>query len=79
MVWFVGVCLAAQRHNKGGHERYLGADSLGQGAESVVPSIVGKISSSKAKVWHDSRQAWGQVLEQMRAQDAVKWLVADDL
>jgi hypothetical protein len=49
MVWFVGVCLAAQRHNKGGHERYLGADSLGQGAESVVPSIVGKISSSRPR------------------------------
>ena len=79
MVWFLGVCLAAQRQHKRGLEGHQGAGASGQGAESVVSSIKGKIASSDAKVWHDSQQAWSQVLEKRRAQDVVEWLVADDL
>jgi hypothetical protein len=55
MVWFVGVCLAAQRHNKGGLEGHLGAEASGQGAMSVVPIVMGKIAHPDAKVWLDSR------------------------
>ena len=79
MVWFLGVCLAAQRHNNGGLGGHLGADASGQGAESVVPPVMQATSPLNAKVWHDSRQAWDKVLSMRRAQDAVEWLVADDL
>ena len=41
--------------------------------------MMGNISSSTTKVWHDSREAWGQVLDKMRARDVVEWLVADEL
>ena len=79
MVWFLGICLAAQRYINGGLGGHLGAEASGQGAVSVVPLVVQTTASPNAKVWHDSRQAWDQVLKKMRAQDAVEWLVADDL
>ena len=59
MTWFLGVCLAAQMYNKGGYEGHLGAHVSGQGAEYVVPSMMGNIASSTTRVWHDSREAWG--------------------
>ena len=79
MVWFMGICLAAQRYNKGGLEGHLGADASDQGAESVVPTAMQKIVHTDAKVWLDSIQAWEQVLAKIRTRDAVDWLVADDL
>ena len=30
-------------------------------------------------MWHNSIQAWEQVLAKIRARDVVEWLVADDL
>lgn len=79
MVWFIRICLAAQRYNKGGLEGHMGADASVQGAESVVPMAMQKIVHTNAKMWHDSIQAWEQVLAKIRARDVVEWLVADDM
>ena len=79
MVWFVGVCFGAQRHNKGSLEGHVGAKASSQRAMSVVPIVTAKIAHLDAKVWLNSRQAWDQVIDKMRALDAVEWLVVDDL
>lgn len=38
-----------------------------------------KIIHPDAKVWHDSIEIWEQVLANIRTQDVVEWLVADNL
>ena len=78
MVWFLGVCLAAQRHKKLGLEGSLGADASGQGAKSNVP-LVEKITTSDANTWHDNQQARNQALEKRRTQNSMEWLVEDEL
>ena len=80
LVWFLGVCLAAQRHNTSGLSQHLGADGSGQGAhESVVHVDMGKVAYAGAQVWQDSQRAWDRVLGEMRTRDAVEWLVAEEL
>ena len=79
MVWFIGVCLAAQRHNTLGFGGHLGAEASSQGAESVVPSNVEKIAFPDVKVWHNNKQVWHKDLEKRRVQEAIEWRVADDL
>ena len=79
MVWFMGICLAAQRYKKGGLEGHLGADASDQGTKCVIPTAMQLIVPIDANVWHDSIQAWEQVLANIRARDIVEWLVADDM
>ena len=56
MVWFLGVCLAAQRHNTSGLGQHLGSDGSGQGAqENVVHVDIGKVAHAGAQVWQDSQ------------------------
>ena len=47
MVWFLGICLAAQRHQIGGLDGHLGAESSSQGAEGGISKVV----HQDAKVW----------------------------
>jgi hypothetical protein len=41
--------------------------------------MMGNIASPIAKVWHDSKETWSQILKKIRARDVVEWLVADEL
>ena len=64
MVYFLGICLAVQRHQGGGLAPGLGADGSGQGAESTH-GCLGEVAQSGAPVWHESQAAWDQTLEEI--------------
>ena len=72
MVWFLGICLAAQRHRNGGLDGRLGAESSSQGAEGgTIFHEMSEVVHQDAKVWQESKQSWvGNTFE---------WLVQDEL
>ena len=79
LVYFLGICLALQRHHGSGLAPHLGAEGFGQGAESTQHGCLGEVAQSGATVWRESQEAWDQTLKEVESRDAVEWVASEDL